>query len=63
MAQGTSFDREKEFAGLDFHSVRPEERFIRTMETLIQQPDKSIRKQVNTGLKPSGLPDAGERKL
>jgi hypothetical protein len=43
MAQGKSFDRGKEFAGLDFHSLRLEERFIRTMETLIQQPDKSIR--------------------
>jgi hypothetical protein len=36
MAKGTSFDIEKEFAGLDFHSVRLEERFISTMETLIQ---------------------------
>ncbi|MDR0374887.1 MAG: hypothetical protein LBH85_04110 [Treponema sp.] len=43
MARGTRFDMEKEFAGLDFHSLRLEERFIRTMETLIQQPDKSIR--------------------
>jgi hypothetical protein len=42
MAQGTRFDMEKEFAGLDFHSLRQEERFIRTMETLIRQPDKSI---------------------
>jgi methylmalonyl-CoA mutase cobalamin-binding subunit len=29
--------------GLDFHSVRLEERFIRTTETLYKQPDKSIR--------------------
>jgi hypothetical protein len=35
---------EEEFAGLDFHSVRLEERFIRTMETLYKQPNKSIRK-------------------
>jgi hypothetical protein len=43
MAQGTSFDMKEEFARLDFHSLQLEERFIRTMETLIQQPDKSIR--------------------
>jgi hypothetical protein len=43
MAQGTSFNREEEFAGLDFHSLRLEDRFVRTMETLIQQPDTSIR--------------------
>jgi hypothetical protein len=42
MAQGTSFDMEAEFAGLDFHSVRLEERFVRTMETLTRQPDASI---------------------
>jgi hypothetical protein len=32
----------EEFAGLDFHSVRLEHWFIRTMETLMKQPDKSI---------------------
>jgi hypothetical protein len=42
MAQGKSFDMEEEFAGLDFHSIRLEERFIRTMETLIQHPEASI---------------------
>jgi hypothetical protein len=42
MAQKKSFDMEQEFAGLDFHSVRLEERFVRTMETLIRQPDASI---------------------
>jgi hypothetical protein len=42
MAQGKSFDMEEAFAGLDFHSIRLEERFIRTMETLIRQPDTSI---------------------
>jgi hypothetical protein len=42
MAQGKSFDMEEEFAGLDFHSIRLEQRFIRSMETLIRQPDKSI---------------------
>jgi hypothetical protein len=31
----------KEFAGLDFHSVRLENRFIRTMKILGKQPDKS----------------------
>jgi hypothetical protein len=33
---------EEEFAGLDFHSFRLEERFVRTMETLIRQPGASI---------------------
>ncbi|MDR1220160.1 MAG: hypothetical protein LBK73_11225 [Treponema sp.] len=33
---------DEEFAGLDFHSVRLESRFIRTMETLMKQPDTSI---------------------
>jgi hypothetical protein len=42
MAEGKSFDMKEEFAGLNFHSTRLEQRFIRTMETLIQQPDKSI---------------------
>jgi hypothetical protein len=42
MAQGKSFDVKEEFAGLDFHSLRLEQRFIRTMETLIQQPEASI---------------------
>jgi hypothetical protein len=42
MEQGTRFNMEEEFAGLDLHSVRLEERFVRTMETLIRQPDRSI---------------------
>jgi hypothetical protein len=42
MARGTSFNMEEEFAGLDFHSVRLEERFVRTMETLMRQPEASI---------------------
>ena len=42
MASGQSFNMENEFAGLDFNSTRLEKRFIRTMETLSQQPDKSI---------------------
>jgi hypothetical protein len=42
MAQGKCFNMEEEFAGLNFHSLRLENRFIRTMETLIGQPDKSI---------------------
>jgi hypothetical protein len=43
MAAGKCFDMEKEFTGLDFHSIRLEDRFIQTMETLFKQPDKSIR--------------------
>jgi hypothetical protein len=43
MAQGKHFNTEEEFAGLDFHSVRLEEQFVRTIETLIRQPDASIR--------------------
>ncbi|MDR0556744.1 MAG: transposase [Treponema sp.] len=42
MAREKSFDMAEEFAALDFHSIRLEDRFVRTMETLIQQPDKSI---------------------
>jgi hypothetical protein len=33
---------EEEFEGLDFHSIRLEQRFIKTMGTLYKQPDKSI---------------------
>jgi hypothetical protein len=32
----------EEFAGIDFHSIRLEGRFVRTMETLIKRPDVSI---------------------
>jgi hypothetical protein len=42
MAAHKEFDMGAEFADLDFYSIRLEERFIRTMETLIKQPDKSI---------------------
>jgi hypothetical protein len=42
MAEEKSFDMAEEFAVLDFHSIRLEDRFVRTMETLTQQPDKSI---------------------
>ncbi|MDR0556512.1 MAG: hypothetical protein LBG43_01375 [Treponema sp.] len=42
MAREKSFDMAEEFAALDFHSIRLEDRFVRTMETRIQQPDKSI---------------------
>ncbi|MDR1317043.1 MAG: hypothetical protein LBK13_09245 [Spirochaetales bacterium] len=42
MAQEKSFDMAEEFNGLDFHSARLKGRFIRTMETLGKQPDKSI---------------------
>ncbi|MDR0640102.1 MAG: hypothetical protein LBG27_14605 [Spirochaetaceae bacterium] len=44
MAREKSFDMVEESGNLDFHSIRLENRFVRTMETLIQQPDKSIRK-------------------
>jgi hypothetical protein len=43
MAQEKSFDMAEEFADIDFHSVRLEDRFVRTMETLAKQPDKSVR--------------------
>ena len=42
MVSGQSFNMENEFAGLDFNSSRLEKRFVRTMETLSRQPDKSI---------------------
>jgi hypothetical protein len=42
MATHKEFDMGAEFAGLDFYSIRLEKRFIRTMVTLIKQPDKSI---------------------
>jgi hypothetical protein len=32
----------EEFAGSDFHSLRLEGRFVRTMETLAKQPNASI---------------------
>jgi hypothetical protein len=42
MTAGKIFNMAEEFDGLDFHSVRLEHRFIRSMETIIEQPDKSI---------------------
>jgi len=42
MAGKQTFNMEDEFAGLDCNSSRLEKRFIRTMETLSKQPDKSI---------------------
>ena len=42
MAGEQTFSMEEEFAGLDCNSSRLEKRFIRTMETLSKQPDKSI---------------------
>jgi hypothetical protein len=39
MARGTSFNMEEEFAGLDFHSVRLEGRFVKNYE----DPDTSAR--------------------
>ena len=42
MAGKQTFNMENEFSGLDCNSSRLEKRFIRTMETLSKQPDKSI---------------------
>jgi hypothetical protein len=42
MAGKQTFNMEEEFAGLDCNPSRLEKRFIRTMETLSKQPDKSI---------------------
>ena len=42
MAREQAFNMEEEFAGLDCNSSRLEKRFVRTMETLSKQPDKSI---------------------
>jgi hypothetical protein len=42
MKEGMRKSMREEFAGLDFNSARLEERFIRTIETLAGQPDKSI---------------------
>jgi len=42
MAKKQTFNMKEEFAGLDCNSSRLEKRFIRTMETLSNQPDKSI---------------------
>ena len=42
MAGEQTFNMEEEFAGLDCNSSRLEKRFIKTMETLSKQPNKSI---------------------
>ena len=42
MAEKKTFCMEEEFSGLDLHSSRLEKRFIKTMETLAGQPEKSI---------------------
>ena len=42
MVREQTFNMEEEFAGLDCNSKRLEKRFVRTMETLSKQPDKSI---------------------
>jgi hypothetical protein len=42
MEKGQGLSMREEFAALDFNSSRLEKRFIRTMETLAGQPDKSI---------------------
>jgi len=42
MENGTGLSMAEEFAALDFNSNRLEKRFVKTMETLAGQPDKSI---------------------
>ena len=42
MENGTGLSMAEEFTTLDFNSSRLEKRFIKTMETLAGQPDKSI---------------------
>jgi len=42
MENVAGYDMRKEFINLDFNSSRLEKRFIRTMETLAGEPDKSI---------------------
>ena len=42
MGNGMGLSMQEEFAELDFNSIRLEKRFIKTMETLAGQPDKSI---------------------
>jgi len=42
MENGTVLHMREEFANLDLNSKRLEQRFIKTMETLAEQPDKSI---------------------
>jgi hypothetical protein len=43
MAAGKCFDMEEEFTGLDFHSIRLEDRFIQTMGTLCDEIRKKRR--------------------
>jgi hypothetical protein len=42
MENGMGLSMQEEFATLDFNSSRLEKRFVKTMETLAGQPDKSI---------------------
>jgi len=42
MENGIGLHMREEFANVDFNSKRLEQRFVRTMETLAGQPDKSI---------------------
>ena len=42
MENGIGLHMREEFASLDFNSKRLERRFMKTMETLAGQPDKSI---------------------
>jgi hypothetical protein len=42
MAGGETFNLVEEFANIDFNEERREKRFRRTMETLANQPEKSV---------------------
>jgi hypothetical protein len=42
MSDEPEFDMSKEFESLDFHSVKLEKRFVRTMDTLSHEPLQSI---------------------
>ena len=42
MAKKHTFNMKEEFAGLDCNPSRLEKRFVRTMETLSEKPDRSI---------------------
>jgi hypothetical protein len=52
MAQEKTFNIEEEFAGVDFHAIHLEKRFIPTIETPYKKPDKSIGEAVKTRLRP-----------
>jgi hypothetical protein len=69
MATGRRFNMEEEFAGLDFHSIRLEQRFVETMETLAQRPNASIweasenRAEAKAVCRTLGKEDVGRREI